>query len=89
MEWIPNNVKTAICDIPPCGLKLVVTFIGNSMAVQELAFLHCYTGEDMDEMEFTKAESNVNDLVSEYQQYYQDASAEEEEDFSEEAEEEA
>ncbi|XP_055126120.1 tubulin beta-8 chain isoform X25 [Symphalangus syndactylus] len=33
----------------------------------------------MDEMEFTEAESNMNDLVSEYQQY-QDATAEEEED---------
>ena len=29
----------------------------------------------MDEMEFTEAESNMNDLVSEYQQY-QDAEAE-------------
>ena len=26
-------------------------------------------GEGMDEMEFTEAESNMNDLVSEYQQY--------------------
>ena len=34
----------------------------------------------MDEMEFTEAESNMNDLVSEYQQY-QDAAAEEEEDY--------
>ena len=40
------------------------------------AFLHWYTGEGMDEMEFTEAESNMNDLVSEYQQY-QDATAEE------------
>ncbi|KAF3846254.1 hypothetical protein F7725_003332 [Dissostichus mawsoni] len=40
------------------------------------AFLHWYTGECMDEMEFTEAESNMNDLVSEYQQY-QDATAEE------------
>jgi hypothetical protein len=39
------------------------------------AFLHWYTGEGMDEMEFTEAESNMNDLVSEYQQY-QDATAE-------------
>ena len=31
----------------------------------------------MDEMEFTEAESNMNDLVSEYQQY-QDATADEE-----------
>ena len=47
------------------------------------AFLHWYTGEGMDEMEFTEAESNMNDLVSEYQQY-QDASAEEDGEFEEE-----
>ncbi len=35
------------------------------------------------EMEFTEAESNMNDLVSEYQQY-QDASADEEGEFDEE-----
>ena len=34
------------------------------------------------QMEFTEAESNLNDLVSEYQQY-QDASAEEEAEFDE------
>uniref|UniRef100_A0A669C7W7 Tubulin, beta 2b n=1 Tax=Oreochromis niloticus TaxID=8128 RepID=A0A669C7W7_ORENI len=50
------------------------------------AFLHWYTGEGMDEMEFTEAESNMNDLVSEYQQY-QDATAEEEGEFEEEGEE--
>ena len=33
-------------------------------------------------MEFTEAESNMNDLVSEYQQY-QDATAEEEGEFDE------
>jgi tubulin beta len=42
-----------------------------------------YTGEGMDEMEFTEAESNMNDLVSEYQQY-QDAAAEEDLDYEEE-----
>ncbi len=47
------------------------------------AFLHWYTGEGMDEMQFTEAESNMNDLVSEYQQY-QDATAEEEGEFDEE-----
>merc|ERR1719191_130008 len=46
------------------------------------AFLHWYTGEGMDEMEFTEAESNMNDLVSEYQQY-QDATAEEEGEYDE------
>lgn len=82
VEWIPNNVKTAVCDIPPRGLKMSATFIGNSTAIQEIfkriseqftamfrrrAFLHWYTGEGMDEMEFSEAESNVNDLISEYQ----------------------
>ena len=180
VEWIPNNVKSSICDIPPKGLKMSATFLGNSTAIQEMfkrvseqftamfrrkAFLHWYTGEGMvsdwawglrearagrrgvfaagekrcqccrlplqplqpqpqtaacslpaaahkrhslpicsscplpgpthtpthtptmlsaaclvlpglqDEMEFTEAESNMNDLVSEYQQY-QDATAE-------------
>lgn len=31
VEWIPNNVKTAICDIPPRGLKMAATFIGNDI----------------------------------------------------------
>merc|ERR1712025_201962 len=69
VEWIPNNIKTGICGIPPKGLKMAVTFLGNSTAIQEMfrrkAFLHWYTGEGMDEMEFTEAESNMNDLVSE------------------------
>ena len=34
VEWIPNNVKTAVCDIPPRGLKMAATFIGNSTAIQ-------------------------------------------------------
>ena len=74
--------------------------IGNSTAIQEIfkriseqftamfrrkAFLHWYTGEGMDEMEFTEAESNMNDLVSEYQQY-QEATADDEEFEDEEGE---
>ncbi|WFD36586.1 Tubulin beta chain (Beta tubulin) [Malassezia cuniculi] len=89
VEWIPNNVQTAHCDIPPRGMKMSVTFIGNNTSIQELfrrvsnqfqamfrrkAFLHWYTGEGMDEMEFTEAESNIADLLSEYQQY-QEATA--------------
>merc|ERR1711916_100294 len=100
VEWIPNNIKSSVCDIPPKGLKMSTTFVGNSTAIQEMfkrvseqftamfrrkAFLHWYTGEGMDEMEFTEAESNMNDLVSEYQQY-QDATAEEEGEFDEEEE---
>ena len=36
VEWIPNNVKSSICDIPPKGLKMSATFVGNSTAVQEM-----------------------------------------------------
>ncbi|KAI5068432.1 hypothetical protein GOP47_0016777 [Adiantum capillus-veneris] len=100
VEWIPNNVKSSVCDIPPKGLKMSSTFIGNSTSIQEMfrrvseqftamfrrkAFLHWYTGEGMDEMEFTEAESNMNDLVSEYQQY-QDATADDEGEYDEDEE---
>ncbi|GJM96816.1 hypothetical protein PR202_ga13684 [Eleusine coracana subsp. coracana] len=100
VEWIPNNVKSSVCDIPPKGLKMASTFVGNSTSIQEMfrrvseqftamfrrkAFLHWYTGEGMDEMEFTEAESNMNDLVAEYQQY-QDATADEEYDDEDEEE---
>lgn len=99
VEWIPNNIQTALCSIPPKGLKIASTFVGNSTAIQEIfrrvgeqfsamfrrkAFLHWYTSEGMDEMEFTEAESNMNDLVSEYQQY-QDAGADDGEEYEEEA----
>ena len=41
----------------------------------------------MDEMEFTEAESNMNDLVSEYQQY-QEATVDDEADFEQDDDEE-
>lgn len=94
VEWIPNNVKTAVCDIPPQNLSMSATFIGNTTAIQEVfarlqeqflsmfkrkAFLHWYTNEGMDEMEFCEAQSNMKDLIAEYQQY-QEVGVEEEED---------
>ena len=45
--------------------------------------MHWYTGEGMDEMEFTEAESNMNDLISEYQQY-QEATVDDDEQFDDE-----
>jgi len=33
------------------------------------AFVHWYLDEGMEEVEFTEAESNIHDLISEYQQY--------------------
>jgi tubulin beta len=26
-EWIPNNIKTAVCDIPPHSLKMAGTML--------------------------------------------------------------
>lgn len=74
VEWIPNNVKTAVCDIPPKGMRMSSTFVGNSTSIQEIfkriaeqframfrrkAFMHWYTGEGMDEMEFTEVGLNI------------------------------
>lgn len=98
VEWIPNNIKSSVCDVPPKGMKMSATFIGNSTSIQELfkrisdqftamfrrkAFLHWYIGEGMDEMELTEAESNMNDLISEYQQYEQAQISDEEYDAEE------
>jgi len=84
VEWIPNNIKSSICDVASIGEEMSATFIGNSTAIQDVfkrvgnqfskmfkrkAFVHWYTNEGMEEMEFTEAESNMNDLVLEYQQY--------------------
>lgn len=69
VEWIPNNMKTAVCNVPPKGQKTSATFLYNSTAIQEAfkrftdqfsamfrrrAFLHWYTTEGMDVMEFTE-----------------------------------
>ncbi|KAG5679115.1 hypothetical protein PVAND_008707 [Polypedilum vanderplanki] len=80
-NWVPNNIKTAICDIPPRGLKLSATFISNTTAIQILfrrlldqyqsmfqkrAFIHWYTGEGMEEHEFKSAEEGVLGIIDEY-----------------------
>ena len=59
VEWIPNNIKSSVCDIAPKGQKMSVTFVGNSTSIQDLfkrvseqftamfrrkAFLHWYSG---------------------------------------------
>jgi len=60
VEWIPNAVKTAVCDIPPKDLSMCATFVGNSTAIQSIfkrisdhfvsmskrkAFIHFYLSE--------------------------------------------
>jgi len=95
VEWIPHNIMASVCNIAPKGLKMAVTFVGNNTAIKDLfnrihtqfsamfkrkAFVHWYLGEGMDEMEFTEAEANLNDLVNEYQQYEEAPTEEEEAD---------
>ncbi|TFY82742.1 hypothetical protein EWM64_g1273 [Hericium alpestre] len=99
VDWIPDNVSVTLCSVPPVGQKQAATCLANSTSIQELfkrslnqfevmfkrrAFLHWYTGEGMDIMEFSEAESNTQDLIAEYQQY-QEASVDAE-DFEVEAE---
>jgi len=84
VEWIPNNIKTSVCAVPSAGKEISATFLGNSTCIQTLfkrvveqssvmfkrkAFWHWYTEEGMDDMEYSEAESNLLDLVQEYQQY--------------------
>jgi len=83
VKWIPNNIKVSSCDIAPKGIKTSATLISNSTAITSVfrrvyekhrvmlrrkAFLHWYTGEGMDELEFEEAENNMRDLIDEYLQ---------------------
>jgi len=91
IEW--NPTKTSLIRITPQGLKITSTIICNSTAIQEVfkrisvqfieifrrkEYLHRYTSEGMDELEFIEAESNMNDLIAEYQNY-QDVYADDDE----------
>ena len=93
VEWIPNNVKTGHCSIPPKDVSKSVTFTCNSTSIQELlkrideqftamfqkqAFLHWYTGEGMDEQQFSDAQANLKEVIEEYQKY-QEAGLEDDE----------
>lgn len=102
VEWIPNNLKSAIITRPPTTSGMSCTFIANTTALKSIfqrlatqfgamyrrkAFLHWYKGEGMDEMEFQEADKNVRDLITEYQDK-QDATYEEEEEDEEDEDEE-
>ncbi|KAI7733399.1 hypothetical protein M8C21_021338 [Ambrosia artemisiifolia] len=36
VERIPYNVISSVCDIPPTGLSMASTFVGNSTSIQEM-----------------------------------------------------
>merc|ERR1719242_801586 len=82
VEWIPNNIKSGVVEIPPTTIKMSATFVGNTTALKGIfqrlatqfgamykrkAFLHWYKNEGMDEMEFQEADKNVRDLITEYE----------------------
>lgn len=82
VEWIPDNVMGSVLEKPPSDTKASCTRLANTTAMkgvfQRLAtqfgamyrrksFLHWYTGQGMDEMEFQEADKNVRDLITEYQ----------------------
>jgi len=61
VEWVPDNIKRSVCDIPPRSVRTAFAFAGNSTAIQEMfegvaehftamfrrkAFLHWYTVEE-------------------------------------------
>ncbi|KAL4438553.1 hypothetical protein ABPG74_015451 [Tetrahymena malaccensis] len=94
-EWIPNSMKLSMCDISLDQVPRSAVLISNNTSIQEVfkrinaqytsmfrrkAFVHWYLDEGMDEMEFNEAEANMNDLVSEYQQY-QDSVVDNEEEI--------
>jgi len=85
VEWLPNNTKTSVCDVPSSSrVPVSATIIANSTSIKNMmcrisnqfsmmfkrkAYVHWYTSEGMDEMEFTESESNLHDLICEYQQF--------------------
>jgi len=94
VDWIPNNIKSSIVDVPPKEHSKCATFVANTTALKGIfqrlatqfgamyrrkAFLHWYKGEGMDEMEFQEADKNVRDLITEYQDK-QDAVYEDDDD---------
>ncbi|CAD8091105.1 unnamed protein product [Paramecium sonneborni] len=83
VEWIADGGVHINCKVENRNLGKTVMHVGNHRDLGQLfkthaeiftanfrrkAFVHYYLSDGMDEMEFTEAESNLNDFVSEYQQ---------------------
>lgn len=93
VNWIPNNVKSAICDVPPLNTQLSATFLANTSATacifgrllhqfdalfDKKAFLHWYLSEGMDEHEFECAKDSVLELCDAYIESANDDDSEDE-----------
>eukprot|EP00028_Trichosphaerium_sp_Am-I-7-wt_P000160 CAMPEP_0168528496 /NCGR_PEP_ID=MMETSP0405-20121227/13290_1 /TAXON_ID=498012 /ORGANISM="Trichosphaerium sp, Strain Am-I-7 wt" /LENGTH=390 /DNA_ID=CAMNT_0008551925 /DNA_START=124 /DNA_END=1293 /DNA_ORIENTATION=- len=83
-DWLPCHIKPANCKAKYKDLFQSCVYIANTTAITSVfkstlasfrslfkrkAFLSPSLGEGMEEMEFTEAEWNLQDLVHEYQQY--------------------
>ncbi len=83
VDWLANNMKISVCNIPSRGNFDSATFIINTTSIQEIfkrflskyqkmrhrkAFSHWYLGEGMDEEEFATAEKSLTELINEYEQ---------------------
>merc|ERR1712232_1224555 len=82
VDWMPHNLKICQSLIAPPGQRLGGTLIANTTALSKTfsrrlkrfskllerkAFMHWYL-EEMDELEFMEAASDIQDLVEEYQE---------------------
>lgn len=81
IDWIPHNMFTDLCEIPPPGEEMTATLLGNNtgfrMALmaylhkfmvlyRKRAHLHCYKSEGMDESDFILAHEKIQQLVNDY-----------------------
>lgn len=80
-RWLPNNVKTAIYDVPSRGLRISGTVVANTTTVSDVfdriyrrynsmlskkTFLHLYTKRGMPVGDFQKARDKIESLMTEY-----------------------
>jgi tubulin beta len=83
-ERVPNNVKSSIYNIPPRGLKMAATFVGDVTAFRELftrmdgqfskmyarrAFIHWYVNEYLETVEFDETHSGMTNVIQECEIY--------------------
>ncbi|KAK7575659.1 hypothetical protein V9T40_011945 [Parthenolecanium corni] len=96
-DWIPDGIKTTVCDVSPIGFQKTATGIMNTSAIQEVfkrivtqfskmferkAFLHWFQGEGVDEDDFNVSEFNANNLCDEYHIYEEAEIESDEEGFT-------
>jgi tubulin beta len=83
-DWIPRNIMSSLCDVPPRGLNMAATIAGltTAFAAQlgridarfsqmyaRRVFVHWYIGEGMETVEFDECRSNLMDLMREFEIY--------------------